>query len=162
MKVVTIEYPMYFGAKPDIFKKAKELRKMETEAEKILWSHINKNQMLGMSFRRQHPISQFIADFYCHQLKLVIEVDGSIHELPENKIYDIGRSEILNDYGIKVMRFSNTQVMNEIESVIKSIRNVIDDFLEDVANNQSSEALKSPVSGDLGGKSVTLKNNTYA
>jgi very-short-patch-repair endonuclease len=82
MKGVSVEYPMYFGAKPAIFKLAKELRKAETEAEKILWSKLNRNQILNLQFRKQHPINIFIADFYCPKIKLVIELDGSIHELP--------------------------------------------------------------------------------
>jgi very-short-patch-repair endonuclease len=149
MKVVSFEYPMYYGAKPSIFKKAKELRKQETETEKIIWSKIDKNQILGLSFRRQHPINQFIADFYCHKIKLVIEIDGGIHNLPENKIYDIERSEILKNYGIKVIRFSNEQVKNNIEDVIQIIKKYVQSLL--------SEAQKSPVPGDLGGlKSSTL------
>jgi very-short-patch-repair endonuclease len=84
MKGLSVEYPMYFGAKPDIFKKAKDFRKLETVAEKLLWSRLNKNQLLGLQFRRQHPINRFIADFYCPKIKLIIEVDGKIHELPEN------------------------------------------------------------------------------
>ena len=121
MKGVSVEYPMYFGATPDIFKKAKELRKYETEAEKILWTKLSKNQMMGLQFRRQHPISRFIADFYCARIKLVIEVDGSIHELPENQLYDIGRSEILNDFGITVIRFSNEQIIEDIDYTINKI-----------------------------------------
>jgi very-short-patch-repair endonuclease len=121
MKKLSVEYPMYFGATPDIFKKAKELRKYETEAEKILWKKLNRNQILGLQFRRQHPIDRFIADFYCAKIKLVIEVDGSIHELPENQDYDIGRSEILNDFGITVIRFSNEQIINEVDNTIKEI-----------------------------------------
>ena len=89
MKRLSVEYPMYFGATPDIFKKAKELRKCCTEAENILWTKLNRNQILGLQFRRQHPIDRFIADFYCAKIKLVIEADGSIHELPENKDYDM-------------------------------------------------------------------------
>ena len=92
MKNLSVEYPMYFGATPDILKKAKELRRYETVAEKILWANLCKNQIIGLHFRRQHPINKFIADFYCASIKLVIEVDGSIHELPENKAYDIGRN----------------------------------------------------------------------
>ena len=124
MKGVSIEYPMYFGAKPDTFKKAKELRKLETEAEKMLWSRLNKNQLLGLHFRRQHPINKFIADFYCPKIKLVVEVDGSIHDIPEYLAHDIGRSNILNDFGISVIRFSNDQVLEDIESTIKKIENL--------------------------------------
>jgi cyclase len=98
MKGVSVEYPMYFGAKPEIFKLAKELRKLETEAEKQLWSRLNKSQLIGLQFRRQHPINRFIADFYCPKIKLIIEVDGSIHELPEYQFHDIGISDILNDF----------------------------------------------------------------
>ena len=123
MKSLSVEYPMYFGAKPDMFVKAKELRRTETEAEKLLWARLNKNQLLGLQFRRQHPINRFIADFYCHKIKLVVEVDGSIHEIPEHQSYDIGRSEIFNDFGITVIRFTNDQIINNIETVIKSIKN---------------------------------------
>ena len=124
MKKLSIEYPMYFGATPDVFKKAKELRKYETDAEKILWTKLNRNQILGLQFRRQHPIDRFIADFYCAKIKLVVEVDGSIHELPENKDYDIGRSEILNDFGITVIRFSDEQIINEIDKTIIKIKKI--------------------------------------
>jgi very-short-patch-repair endonuclease len=123
MKSVSIEYPMYFGAKPDLFVKAKELRRTETEAERLLWVRLHKNQLLGLQFRRQHPINRFIADFYCPKIKLVIEVDGGIHEIPEHQAYDIGRSEILNDFGIKVIRFTNEQIFQDIENVIKNVEN---------------------------------------
>ena len=129
MKKLSVEYPMYFGATPDIFKKAKELRKYETDAEKILWTKLNRNQIMGLQFRRQHPIDRFIADFYCAKIKLVIEVDGSIHELPENQDYDIGRSEILNDFGITVIRFSNEQVIKEIEKTIKEIEKTVNNLM---------------------------------
>jgi len=76
MKGISIEYPMYFGAKPEIFKLARELRKRETPSEKTLWSHLSRNQLLGLQFRRQHPINRFIADFYCPKIKLIIEIDG--------------------------------------------------------------------------------------
>jgi len=85
MKTIGIEYPMYFGATPDIFQRAKELRKTETEAEKIVWARLTKNQILGLSFRRQHPINRFIVDFYCPRVKLAIEADGGIHEIFEKK-----------------------------------------------------------------------------
>ena len=120
---------MYFGAKPSIFKLAKELRKEETEAEKNLWGKLNKNQMLGLQFRRQHPINMFIADFYCAKLKLVIEVDGSIHEIPEYQDHDIGRSEILNDFGITVIRFTNEQIMNEIDYTLEQIEITVKQLL---------------------------------
>jgi very-short-patch-repair endonuclease len=132
MKGVSVEYPMYFGASPNIFKKARELRKFETKSEKALWCRLHKNQMLGLQFRRQHPISQFVADFYCPRIKLVIEVDGSIHELPEYQDYDIGRSTILNDFGITVIRFSNKQVLEDIDFTIKEIERTAIRLLNDL------------------------------
>ena len=130
MKRLSVEYPMYFGATPDIFKKAKELRKCCTEAENILWTKLNRNQILGLQFRRQHPIDRFIADFYCAKIKLVIEADGSIHELPENKDYDIGRSEILNDFGITVIRFHNAQIISDIDRVVKEIKEAANNLMQ--------------------------------
>jgi very-short-patch-repair endonuclease len=121
MKGLSIEYPMYFGAKPEIFKLARELRKRETPTEKILWSFLSNNQLLGLQFRRQHPINRFIADFYCPKIKLIIEIDGKIHDIPEYLNHDIGRSDILNDLGITVIRFTNEQILNEIDSTIRNI-----------------------------------------
>lgn len=85
---------MFYGAKPHIFEKAKELRNNMTEAEKLLWGKLQKNKIMGLRFKAQHPIDIFIADFYCHKLKLVIEVDGGIHNLPENKEYEL--DELMN------------------------------------------------------------------
>jgi very-short-patch-repair endonuclease len=130
MKGVSVEYPMYFGAKPAIFKLAKELRKAETEAEIILWSKLNRNQILGLQLRRQHPINIFIADFYCVRIKLLIEVDGSIHEITEYQEHDQSRSEILNDFGITVIRFTNEQIIEEIDSIIEQIKTVAQKLLD--------------------------------
>jgi len=129
MKGVSVEYPMYFGASPAIFKLAKELRKNETEAEKILWARLNKNQIRGLQFRRQHPINMFIADFYCAKFKLVIEIDGSIHDIPEYQEHDQGRSAIFEDFGITVIRFTNEQIMNEIDYTVKQIETIVTKLL---------------------------------
>ncbi len=80
---------MFYGAGPEIFAKAKILRQKMTTAEKLLWQRLKENQ-LGYRFKPQHPIDIFIADFYCHALKLVIEVDGQIHD--HQKDYDEGRT----------------------------------------------------------------------
>jgi len=78
-----------------------------------------------VKFRRQHPINQFIADFYCHELKLVIEVDGEIH-LQKDKIeYDLMRTEVFNSYGIHVIRFKNQEVLKNSDKIVSSIQNYI-------------------------------------
>jgi very-short-patch-repair endonuclease len=119
MKGVSVEYPMYFGAKPSIFKLSKQLIKDETEAEKMLWARLNKNQIKGLQLRRQHSLNIFIADFYYAKIKLVIEIDGSIHDIPEYHEYDEGSSSMLEDFGITVIRFTNEQIMDEIDYTVQ-------------------------------------------
>jgi very-short-patch-repair endonuclease len=143
MKDVNVEYPMYFGAKHDTFKKAKELRKSETKAEKLLWARLSKKQLLGLHFRRQHPINCFIADFYCPKIKLVIEVDGDMHELLENKEYDIERTELLNEFGVKVIRFTNNEIINSLVDVVNKI--------EQLATESLAESRESPPNGGFRG-----------
>ncbi len=94
-----------------------------TSAERILWERLRNKQVLNLRFRRQHPIDIFIADFYCHQVRLVIEVDGKIHE--SQKEYDIGRSAELERYYIKVIRFTNEEGEYDIENVIEKISTTI-------------------------------------
>jgi len=112
---------MFYGVVPSVFENAKELRENMTIAEKKLWSRIN-NKQLGFRFKPQHPVSRFIADFYCHKIKLAIEVDGEIHLGREEKEYDINREAELKKFGIKVLRFSNDEVMNNIEKVLEEIK----------------------------------------
>jgi very-short-patch-repair endonuclease len=119
----TIEREMFYGAKPKIFEKARELRKNMTNAEKRLWAELRRNRFHGLYFRRQHPINQFIVDFYCHEAKLVIEVDGSVHDQEEQKEYDVGRSYEMQKWGIKVLRFTNEQVERDTDKVLTEIEN---------------------------------------
>ncbi len=113
---------MFYGAKPKIFERARELRENMTEAEKILWDELKENKM-GVRFKPQHPASIFILDFYCHALKICIELDGEIHQY--QKQYDESRTDELKKFGIMIIRFSNEQLYNEIETVLKKIEEVI-------------------------------------
>ena len=110
---------MFYGADPDIFCKAKELRKNMTEAELLIWEKLKHNS-IGYRFKPQHPIGRFIADFYCHQLKLVIEIDGDIHELQEE--YDLERTKEMNRLGIRVVRFTNEEVRTNLVDIIERIK----------------------------------------
>ena len=103
---------------------AEENRKHPTQAESILWEFLRGKQ-LGCSFRRQHVIGQFIADFVCLERNLVIEIDGGYHQLPEQQTSDEERSEWLNSQGLKVMRFTNDEILNNIEQVINRIKEEI-------------------------------------
>jgi very-short-patch-repair endonuclease len=118
----TIERDMYFGAKKDIILQARELRKDMTEAEEALWNRLRRKQINGFIFRRQHPIDIFIVDFYCHELKLVIEVDGGVHTNTEVAEYDIGREAEIEKFGLKIIRFTNNEVFNNSKSVIEKIK----------------------------------------
>ena len=115
--------PMYFGAKPSIFQAAHILRKNMTVQEIMLWEKLKEKKINGFRFRRQHPIDIFIVDFYFHEVKLVVEVDGEIHLTRTD--YDIGRTAEMEKYGIKVIRFDNAEVENKIEDVIKRIENEV-------------------------------------
>src|SRR5690606_793351 len=117
-------FDMFYGASWIIHKQARDLRKRETKTEKILWSLLS-NKKLGAKFRRQHPISQFIADFYCHELKLVIEVDGEIHLQKENIEYDKMRTSVFNDHGISVIRFTNREILKNPREVLTAIEKLV-------------------------------------
>ena len=126
----TVEKTMFYGAKSITFERAKELRLNPTVAERVLWQILRNKKMLGLRFKRQHPINKFIADFYCHSLKLVIEVDGEIHNTTENKEYDENRTAELENYGISVLRFTNGEVLNNIERVRNIITSECKNLLE--------------------------------
>ena len=91
---------MFAGANPLVFARAEELRKTMTHAEELLWYHL-KQKPEGYKFRRQHPFGPYIFDFYCHKAKLVVEIDGSIHELEEVKINDEIRLKTIEDSGLR-------------------------------------------------------------
>ena len=109
----------------EIFQIAERLRRDMTATEKIIWDRVCKNQ-IGIRIRRQHPVWKFIADFYCHEVKLVIEIDGGIHLRSENKEYDISRDIILKEFKIEILRFTNDEVINEPDLVIEKIRRTIE------------------------------------
>lgn len=107
--------------------RARELRRAMTPAERKLWYHLRENQ-LGMQFRRQHAVGPYIVDFFCAKAKLVIEVDGDTHADESQIAYDAERTQWLNEqknYG--VMRFWNTEVLIDIESVLAQIAHALTD-----------------------------------
>ncbi|PKQ63059.1 hypothetical protein BZG02_09835 [Labilibaculum filiforme] len=115
---------MFYNAKPHIFEKAKYLRENMTLAELKLWDLLKEKQVQNLRFRAQHPIDIFIADFYCYPLKLVIEVDGGIHQSSEQKEYDIGREAEINHWGIKIIRFTNNEIEEDLNKVIDEINKI--------------------------------------
>ena len=119
------DYDMHCGASPIIFERARVLRASMTHSENRLWSEVKEKKILGLKFRRQHPMSSFIVDFYCHELKLAVEVDGGYHNGEEQKVLDIERSDQLRELGITIIRFSNEQVDEELQEVLEEIKSVV-------------------------------------
>lgn len=113
---------MFYKAGPLIFRKAEELRNRCTDTEELLWNYLRQNQV-GIKFRRQHPASNYVLDFYAHKIKLAIEIDGSIHSLEEVKLNDHIRQTHLESFGITFLRFTNVQVNNNLAEVINEIKN---------------------------------------
>jgi very-short-patch-repair endonuclease len=117
----SFEYDFYYGASATTKAQAAELRKNMTVAEKILWQKLRNRHINDLKFRRQHPVDIFILDFYCHEKKLAIEVDGGIHNREEQREWDENRTYELNEFGIQVLRFTNEEVINSVQEVVKSI-----------------------------------------
>lgn len=118
-------YSMHYGAEAFSYKNADQLRKYQTEPERILWEELKNKKLTGYKFRRQHPVSRFVVDFYCHSAKLVIELDGDVHKNPEVKENDLNRQMELEEFGLKVIRFSNNEVLMDIEIVLDKIYKTI-------------------------------------
>ncbi|WP_456637437.1 endonuclease domain-containing protein [Bradyrhizobium sp. USDA 10063] len=100
---------------------ARALRRNSTDAERILWSELRTHRLNGISFRRQVPIENFIADFVCHAAKLAIELDGGQHFSDQGERADAARSAIIEAKGFKVLRFSNLDVMTNRAGVLETI-----------------------------------------
>jgi len=118
----SFEYNFYYEASLETKARAAELRKNMTTAEKILWQQLRNRKVEGLKFRRQHPVDIFILDFYCHERRLAIEVDGEIHNMEDQKEWDKNRTYELNEFGIWILRFSNDAVINQTERVIDSLK----------------------------------------
>ena len=109
------------------------LRKKSTPSEKLLWAEVRNRKLLGKKFFRQHPLffryrntdSFFIADFYCSEVRLVVEIDGKGHD--DQKEYDALRTHIINTMGIYVVRFKNKEIANDLQGVLKRLEKIIQD-----------------------------------
>ena len=107
-----------------LLKRARELRRTMTPQERKLWARLRGKQLYGLKFRRQHPIQRYILDFYCHQKRLAIELDGHGHADSDQEEYDLARTEWLSQQGLRVIRFSNREVDRNIEGVLEEIARV--------------------------------------
>jgi imidazole glycerol-phosphate synthase subunit HisF len=115
---------MFLGADRFIFQNAEALRKNPTHAEFILWTYL-RQKPLGHKFRRQHPISIYVADFYCHYLKLIIEVDGKMHSDETVASRDLERQQNLEAEGISFLRFTNERLEKDMDNIVRIIEEFI-------------------------------------
>ena len=112
--------------------RSRQLRQSQTDAEKKLWHHLRARQLHNCKFRRQHPFPPYVLDFYCHEVALVVELDGNQHQVDTRQVvWDVKRTAFLEGYGLTVLRYSNRQVLLETEGVLVDIRRVLMEKLRD-------------------------------
>lgn len=106
---------------PLLIEQCREFRKHPTKAEALLWKQLRNKQLAGLKFRRQHPLEGFVVDFYCFELRLAIELDGGVHQVPEQVDQDEYRMRALQNEGVTFLRFWNSEVVNNMEKVMSRI-----------------------------------------
>ncbi len=100
---------------------ARELRKNQTDAEALLWNLLRSRRFCGFKFRRQYPLEGYVLDFYCHETKLAIELDGGGHNFAEQRLYDKERTNIIEASGVRVIRFWNNEVLSQLDVALEQI-----------------------------------------
>jgi very-short-patch-repair endonuclease len=129
MAISLLVYVMVGEEKKELRRKSRNLRNNMTRSEIILWSRIRSRQIDGYKFRRQYPILDFITDFYCHDLKLIIEVDGDVHTLPDIIDNDDYRDKMLRNNGYHVIHFTNHEIETDLNNSLSKIKLFISEIL---------------------------------
>ena len=129
----------------DFIQRARDLRKNSTEAEKLLWSKLRNNQFLNIKFRRQHPYPPYMIDFYNEDHKIAIELDGGQHNDSEQQNYDKARTQFLEKGGVRVVRFWNNDVLNNIEGALEELKKYFPSEVTSPPQDLSPSPLPSPV-----------------
>lgn len=119
---MTYSVNLFYGASSITHQRARELRRSLTPAEQILWEVLKNRQLEGYKFRRQHPIYRYIADFYCHELRLVIELDGGVHEEIDQQEHDSNRDLVIREFSVRILRFKNQEVINDPKNVVEKVK----------------------------------------
>lgn len=124
-----------------LVERARGLRKKETKAEEVFWELVRDRRFLDLKFRRQHQIGDYIVDFYCHEENLIVELDGSVHDTPERKKADHKRDKYLTGLGNTVLRFPNSELLNDPEAVLHSIQTSLSPSGRDGSEGKQDEIL---------------------
>ena len=138
--------PVLYGLLKDY---AKKMRNQPTEAEALLWDVLSGKKLDGYKFRRQHIIGNFITDFICLKTNLIIEIDGLIHQLPENKESDGERSAWLEEEGYRVIRFTNNEVLSNLDLVLSKIKKALEVPPLEARGRGAGKILLATVKGDV-------------
>ncbi len=138
--------PVLYGLLKDF---AKQMRNQPTEAEELLWNVLNSKKLEGYKFRKQHIIGNFITNFICIKANLIIEIDGLIHQLPENIESDAQRTEWLEEEGYRVIRFTNEEVLSNLDLVLNKIKEALEIPPSGVRRHGAGKILLATVKGDV-------------
>ena len=133
---------------PSTRSNARRLRRGQTRAEEVLWEELRANRFFGYAFRRQVPFGRFVADFVCHEAKLIVEVDGPSHDTSDGRIHDTARDGFVKSEGYSVLRVRNDEVLETIEGVLHAIGQ----FLPGYESDLSPEDTPLPVPPPQGGR----------
>ncbi|MCO8086177.1 endonuclease domain-containing protein [Acinetobacter lwoffii] len=115
---------------PQLLQFAKSMRHTTTDAENLMWQLLRAKRFMNLKFRRQHVIAPYILDFYCHEIGLVIELDGSQHGTDDAIEYDVERTKFLEAVGLTVVRYWNHDVLGRMDVVLENLWSVCDDLKE--------------------------------
>ena len=115
-------YNLAVHTDPDMRARARRLRRDATDAERALWRRLRGKQLDGLKFRRQHVVGRFVLDFYCHECRLAVELDGGQHGEAAQKRRDAARTAFLESKGVAVLRYSNLEALREIAAVLDDLR----------------------------------------
>jgi len=141
------------------FENAKKMRREPTEAEKILWDAL-RNRNIGYKFRRQHPIENYIVDFVCLDVWMIVEVDGGYHNQADQKELDKKRDNELNEIGFTTLRITNKEVTNNIDAVLKLIKDKADEVKQSSVEKRTNAGGASPLEGEAGVRVYTTRPDT--
>ncbi|MBU0660965.1 endonuclease domain-containing protein [Patescibacteria group bacterium] len=122
-----MENKLYYQNQSSTRERRKLLRKQATKSEQILWQELRGKQ-LGIKFRRQYNIDYYIVDFYCHELRLILEIDGNIHGENKQRLKDIERQTYLEEQGYTIVRYRNEQILNELDIVLEQLWQIVHIF----------------------------------
>jgi very-short-patch-repair endonuclease len=107
---------------PHLTQIARQLRRDQTPTEALLWQRLRNRKCAGLKFKRQYRIGRFVVDFYCRELRLVVELEGGIHDWSEQQVYDGLRFEELRARGLRILRIRNEEVLNDVQDVLRRIQ----------------------------------------